>query len=174
MAIREDAPDWMLTAFRAVGETDLRWARYEEVEARPIPHAKRLPFGAPAGGKEVQGRGKLVLFSSRQLLTSDIRLALEVDKFHWNYNGSGPDGDASTTDNDAAELVRNTWRVGDDGLLYWLIDAHDKIPAGSPAKGVLLSGRKERLFSYRMRGYVESDVRHVLKHGFWPWAPQWD
>jgi hypothetical protein len=173
MAIKEDAPNWMLAAFRADGET-VRWATGDELAASPMQRAKRMPCGEPAGGKEVHGRGKLVLFSSRQLITSDILLALDLGQFHWTFNGSGPDGDASDQDGAALELVRKTWRLDEDGAVRWLVDAHELYPAGSVAKGVLLSGRRERLFSYKMRGYVESDVKHVLEQGRWPWQPEWD
>lgn len=172
MAARNDAPDKLLNAFRLVG-TDVRWATVDEAGRRPLNingKWRRIPFGELAGAKPVVGRGKLIRYAGRYLLTRDVYLALAMSlhnpRFWWNYGGTEQPGEGGE---DTLPVVSRTWFFNEEGELSWRVAPHSTIRAGSPVKGLELSGRGDHAISFKGRIFVSSDVRFALTHGRYPW-----
>ena len=69
-----DLPERILDLFAVVGD-DLCW-----IDERPEGRGwqrKRVPWGEKAGGAIVLGRGRVICLSGMNLLTCDVRYALE-------------------------------------------------------------------------------------------------
>lgn len=143
---------------------------------------RRVPFGEPAGGRIVFGRGKLVTFARCALLTTDIAFALQHGgEWPWQI-GAGAQHDCDTTDTtDAATwraLIRERFALAGD-CVTWRVDrgynpanGSPQYPAGSPVTGFPLSGYRGRMFTTGGMGFLAGDVASVLKNNAFPF--EWD
>lgn len=170
--------DFELAALRFMPCTwhGVRWITEEERDAIRWPNgsAKRaiVPFGQPAGGRTVHGRGKLVTFRKTYWLTSDIA-AMLADGGRWPWDaGVSVQGVPSVNDGVALDVIRSTWS-NVDGALAWRAAPHSTIPAGSPAIGLSLADGR-RVLMRRGVGFLANDVAHALQFGKFPWMVEWD
>lgn len=140
---------------------------------------RRVPFGEPAGGRIVFGRGKLVTFARCALLTTDIAFALShAGEWPWHV-GAGPQHDGDTADAETWRAVIRGRLALDGDRVTWRIDrgydrdtGEPQHPAGSTAIGFALSGYRGRMLTTGGMGFLACDVVNVLKNNAFPF--EWD
>lgn len=182
--MKTDAPRWLLDYFRLDRETNVvRWATRDELRDEPPKRPnKRIPFGEPAGGRDVMRHGKMVCFSGRNLLTCDIRAAI-LDGYQWPWDAAKPyvvPGEPhhkSCWDRTRAEFAMATWHLVGRAV-HWTASPHNTISAGSKVRGVMISGRDEVMVMSGGAGWMLNDILHVLTHrclpGCEPVPIKWD
>lgn len=175
---KEDIPPALLDYFM-LHEGRVKWAATSPANSRTF-RSRRAPWGEPAGGRRVIGRGKLVTFAGCALLTSDLRFALERGEWPWQVTGSTT-YEPGADDADALAIARQRWQLAGD-VLTWRIDrgftstGEPQYRAGEPVTGFAMSGFQDRMISTGGFGFIRADVVHALKHGAWPWqsGDDWD
>ena len=136
----------------------------ELVLARAAGATRKLsiPFGRPAGGRPVSGRGFIVRVGGSYVLTSDIKAALaDGGRWPWEYGGTflplGADFDHET--------VSRMWEFN-AGNICWKGQPHVSLPAGSLAKGSQLACGSRRVIFTRGVGFVSTDIEGLLAQNF--------
>lgn len=180
--MKTSADRWLLDYFRLDRKTGVvMWATEQELRDEPPKRWKRIPFGEPAGGRDVMRHGKVVSFSGRNLLTCDIKEAI-LQGYQWPWDAATPYTVPGETfrkpDNNRAraQLMMQRWHLVGDAV-HWTASPHSTIPAGSKVKGVMIAGRNEIMVTSGGSGYMLNDILHVLHRHCLPGEPcalRWD
>lgn len=141
------------------------WDPINPALARRIAR-KLAPFGELAGWRNVYGHGRLVQFSRNHLLTGDVRAMLN-DGGRWPCeSGVYPIASIDDCVGEHLYLIKQTWTLDASGAVVWAIAPHVTRPAGSPAQGVEIHGRRgDSVLTRSDQGYLRSDVKRVLLTG---------
>jgi len=164
----EPAPEWLADMFELDALDRLVWAARAPAGA---PRRKLAPWGKPAGGRHVVGRGALVMVSRGAFLSCDIADALRHGG-DWHYTRPGADPrDARDAGEWArlADLARARFLLTPAGLV-WREQRGADHPAGSPARGLALSCWRGALLTTSGVGMLSSDVVSLLQTRKWPFA----
>ena len=179
----------------------VRWRTVDEGRAAGMSKARLAKLakldGRPAGNRLCYGRGAIVMCSGHQLLTVDIRAALENGYF-WPWDIGAPLGHCTTPPrytksvpelltryglkldhvNSQDGLVRHALHLAvklDHGALTWRTSPHESKPEGSHIAGTPLSAPRGRFLSIERVAFLFDDVKHLFLNNRWPWeADLWD
>jgi len=171
-AVMSDIPPDLLDLF-AMRDGRVCWQPVNTVRSR---NAKRAPWGSPAGGKAVIGRGALITVSGYTLLTADVAFALEhAGEWAWQIDATLVPSLPPEHDLDQWRAVIRSRFALDGGVLVWATDRGftadrtARYAAGSPVTGLRLSGFRGSIVTTSSVGLLFSDVVSVLETGLFPW-----
>jgi len=170
-AVEAPIPPDLLDLF-AMRDGRVCWQPVNTVRSR---NAKRAPWGEPAGGKPVIGRGALITVSGYTLLTADVAFALEhAGDWAWQIDRSivpslPPEHDldqwrATIRERFAMDHETVVWRVNRG----FTAERAPRYAAGSPVMGLRLSGFRGSIVTTSSVGILLTDVRAVLETGLFP------
>ena len=168
-----DLPSRMLDMF------ELQSGVVHWIGARPGSASgnKIAPWGAPAGGQFVLGRGLIVSAAGARLLTCDVRYALEnAGEWPWQHGTAVPFvGVDPRIAARGVELVRARWQLH-NGLITWKQTRGDNAKEDETARGQAISGFRCNVITTGQIGFLYDDVKHLLTIGSWPWETgiDWD